>query len=85
MQLKLLRLYSLLAQAAFCFFVFAVGIVSHISFFNTFIGPAISPLISVICLATIVYGMDRLKKGDEAYSPAADQLSFLPPGRTRAG
>lgn len=116
MQFKLLRLYALLAQAAFCIFVFAVGVISEISFFNTFIGPAIilliiafkpnfyydiialftigllvilslifafvsaavlhqhiglaiiSPLIPVACLATVVYCMDKLKKGDEAYS-----------------
>jgi hypothetical protein len=116
MQFKLLRLYALLAQAAFCIFVFAVGVISDISFFNTFIGPAIilliiafkpnfyydiialftigllvilslifafvsaavlhqhiglaiiSPLIPVACLATVVYCMDKLKKGDEAYS-----------------
>ncbi|MHB8809542.1 MAG: hypothetical protein ACYC9M_05960 [Desulfobulbaceae bacterium] len=116
MEFKLLRLYALLVQAAFCLFVFAVGIVSHISFFNTFIGPAlilliiafkpnfyydiialftigllvilslifafvsaavlhqhigiaiVSPLIPVACLATVIYCMDRLKKGDEAYS-----------------
>jgi len=40
MQFKLLRLYALLVQAAFCIFIFAVGILSDISFFNTFIGPA---------------------------------------------
>lgn len=116
MQFKLLRLYALLAQAAFCIFVFAVGVISEISFFNTFIGPAIilliiafkpnfyydiialftigllvilslifafvsaavlhqhiglaiiSPLIPVACLATVVFCMDKLKKGDEAYS-----------------
>lgn len=40
MQYKLLRLYAMLVQAAFCLFVFIVGMLSHISFFNTFIGPA---------------------------------------------
>ena len=116
MQFKLLRLYALLVQVAFCLFVFALGVVSDISFFNTFIGPAlilliiafkpnfyydlialftigllvilslifafvsaavlhqhiglaiISPLIPVACLATVIYCMDRLKKGAEAYS-----------------
>ena len=41
MQFKLLRLYALLVQAAFCIFIFGVGIYSDISFFNTFIGPAV--------------------------------------------
>jgi len=41
MQFKLLRLYALLVQAAFCIFIFGVGILSDISFFNTFIGPAV--------------------------------------------
>jgi len=41
MQYKLLRLYALLVQAAFCLFVFSVGILADISFFNTFIGPAV--------------------------------------------
>lgn len=116
MQFKLLRLYALLAQAAFCIFVFAVGIMYHISFFNTFIGPAlilmiiafkpsfyydiialftigllvilslifafvsaavlhqnigiaiVAPIIPVACLAAVIYCMDRLKRGDEAYS-----------------
>lgn len=45
MQFKLLRLYALLAQAAFCLFIFAVGIYYDISFFNTFIGPAVILLI----------------------------------------
>lgn len=40
MQFKLLRLYTLLAQAAFCLFIFALGVYFDISFFNTFIGPA---------------------------------------------
>jgi hypothetical protein len=116
MQFKLLRLYALLVQALFCLFVFAVGVLHHISFFNTFIGPAlilliiafkpnfyydiialftigllvilslifafvssavlhqnigisiIAPIIPVACLATVIFCMDRLKKGDEAYS-----------------
>jgi len=116
MQFKLLRLYALLVQAAFCIFVFAVGVIHHISFFNTFIGPAlillliafkpsfyydiialftigllvilslifafvsagvlhqnlgialVAPVIPVACMATVIYCMDRLKKGDEAYS-----------------
>lgn len=41
MQYKLLRLYALLVQAAFCLFIFVVGMLSDISFFNTFIGPAV--------------------------------------------
>ena len=41
MQFKLLRFYALLVQAAFCIFIFAVGMISEISFFNTFIGPAV--------------------------------------------
>ena len=116
MQFKLLRLYALLVQVAFCLFVFALGVVSDISFFNTFIGPAlilliiafkpnfyydlialftigllvilslifafvstavlhqhigvsiIAPIIPVACLATVIYCMDRLRTGDEAYS-----------------
>ena len=40
MQFKLLRFYALLVQAAFCIFIFVVGLVSDVSFFNTFIGPA---------------------------------------------
>ena len=45
MEYKLLRMYALLVQAAFCLFVFAVGILSDISFFNTLIGPAVILLI----------------------------------------
>ena len=41
MQYKLLRLYAMLVQAAFCLFIFIVGMISDISFFNTFIGPAV--------------------------------------------
>lgn len=116
MQFKLLRLYALLVQAAFCIFVFAVGVLHHVSFFNTFIGPAlilmliafkpnfyydiialftigllviltlifsfvssavlhqnigialVAPIIPIACMATVIYCMDRLKKGDESYS-----------------
>jgi len=31
----------MLVQAAFCLFIFIVGMISDISFFNTFIGPAV--------------------------------------------
>ena len=40
MPFKLLRFYALLVLAAFCIFIFAVGLTTKISFFNTFIGPA---------------------------------------------
>ncbi len=40
MPFKLLRFYALLVQTAFCIFIFAVGLIKDISFFNTFIGPA---------------------------------------------
>ena len=40
MQFKLLRFYALLIQAGFCIFIFVVGMVNEVSFFNTFIGPA---------------------------------------------
>jgi hypothetical protein len=40
MPFKLLRFYALLVQAAFCVFIFALGYIKGISFFNTFIGPA---------------------------------------------
>lgn len=40
MPFKLLRFYALLVQAAFCIFIFAIGLVTKVSFFNTFIGPA---------------------------------------------
>lgn len=40
MQFKLLRFYALLMQTAFCIFIFIVGIVTDVPFFNTFIGPA---------------------------------------------
>ena len=40
MPFKLLRFYALLVQAAFCIFIFIVGMVTEVSFFNTFIGPA---------------------------------------------
>lgn len=40
MEFKLLRFYALLVLAAFCLFIFVVGIMKGISFFNTFIGPA---------------------------------------------
>lgn len=41
MPLKLLRFYALLVQAAFCIFIFVLGMLTEISFFNTFIGPAL--------------------------------------------
>jgi len=41
MPFKLLRFYALLVQAAFCIFIFIVGIVTKVSFFNTFVGPAV--------------------------------------------
>jgi len=41
MPFKLLRFYALLVHAAFCVFVFAVGILTDVTFFTTFIGPAI--------------------------------------------
>lgn len=40
MPFKLLRFYALLVQAAFCIFIFAVGLLTEVTFFNTFIGPA---------------------------------------------
>ena len=40
MPFKLLRFYALLVQTAFCLFIFVVGIINDIGFFNTFIGPA---------------------------------------------
>jgi hypothetical protein len=40
MQFKLLRFYALLVQAAFCIFIFMVGLLTDVPFFNTFIGPA---------------------------------------------
>lgn len=40
MEFKLLRFYALLVMTAFCLFIFGVGIVTKVSFFNTFIGPA---------------------------------------------
>ena len=40
MEFKLLRFYALLVQAAFCIFVFMVGLLTDVPFFNTFIGPA---------------------------------------------
>jgi hypothetical protein len=40
MPFKLLRFYALLVQAAFCIFIFIVGMLTDVSFFNTFIGPA---------------------------------------------
>ena len=41
MPLKLLRLYALLFITAFCIAVFVLGLVNKVTFFNTFIGPAI--------------------------------------------
>ncbi len=40
MEFKLLRFYALLVQAAFCIFIFMVGLLTDVPFFNTFIGPA---------------------------------------------
>jgi len=40
MPFKLLRFYALLVLAAFCIFIFGVGLVNKVTFFNTFIGPA---------------------------------------------
>ncbi|GAB4343929.1 MAG: hypothetical protein Kow0089_20070 [Desulfobulbaceae bacterium] len=40
MPFKLLRFYALLVQTAFCVFIFVVGLLTDVSFFNTFIGPA---------------------------------------------
>lgn len=40
MPLKLLRLYSLLVISVFCIAIFILGLVTKVSFFNTFIGPA---------------------------------------------
>jgi hypothetical protein len=40
MPFKLLRFYTLLVQAVFCIFIFVVGLVTDVAFFNTFIGPA---------------------------------------------
>ena len=45
MQFKLLRMYALFVQAASCLFVFGVGLLSDVSFFNTLIGPAVILLI----------------------------------------
>jgi hypothetical protein len=41
MEFKLLRFYALLVQAAFCIFIFMVGLLTDVPFFNTFIGPAV--------------------------------------------
>lgn len=41
MQFKLLRLYALLVITAFCIFIFVLGLVTKVTFFNTFIGPAV--------------------------------------------
>lgn len=41
MQFKLLRFYALLVHSAFCVFVFLVGMLTDVSFFTTFIGPAV--------------------------------------------
>lgn len=41
MGFKLLRFYALMVMASFCLFIFIVGLLSNISFFNTFIGPAV--------------------------------------------
>jgi len=41
MPFKLLRLYALLVIAVFCIAIFVLGLVNKISFFNTFIGPAV--------------------------------------------
>jgi hypothetical protein len=40
MPLKILRFYALLVISAFCIFIFALGLVNKVTFFNTFIGPA---------------------------------------------
>lgn len=40
MNYKHLRLAGLLGQALFCLCIFGAGIITHISFFYTFIGPA---------------------------------------------
>ena len=40
MPLKLLRLYALLVISVFCIAIFILGLVTKVSFFNTFIGPA---------------------------------------------
>ncbi len=40
MPFKLLRLYALLVISAFCIFIFVLGLVNNVTFFNTFIGPA---------------------------------------------
>ncbi|MDW7773238.1 MAG: hypothetical protein SCH71_10150 [Desulfobulbaceae bacterium] len=40
MPLKLLRLYALLFISAYCIGIFILGLVTKVSFFNTFIGPA---------------------------------------------
>lgn len=40
MPLKLLRLYALIVISLFCIGIFILGLVTNVSFFNTFIGPA---------------------------------------------
>lgn len=63
MQFKLFRFYALLVMVAFCFFLFGVGLVTKITFFNTFIGPAVILLFiafkpnfyyDIIAISTIV-------------------------------
>lgn len=115
MGLKLLRFYAILVMVLFCIFIFVVGLLNDVSFFNTFIGPAavllfiafkpnfyydiiaastmvlmviialifsfvtavfnndfglalVAPVIPVATLVTVLYCMDKLKKGDETYS-----------------
>lgn len=40
MPLKLFRLYALLLVSFFCIAIFILGLVTKVTFFNTFIGPA---------------------------------------------
>ena len=40
MPLKLLRLYAMLVISVFCVAIFILGLVTKVSFFNTYIGPA---------------------------------------------
>jgi len=41
MPLKLLRLYALLVISVFCIAIFILGLMTKVTFFNTFIGPAV--------------------------------------------
>jgi hypothetical protein len=41
MPLKLLRLYALLFITAFCIAIFVLGLMTKVTFFKTFIGPAV--------------------------------------------